>query len=246
MFKATSRLQGRKRDVFINAKDMEFYAKFLTLALAVIWSAAFVRGAELSPTADSRTLASELCAVMDFDFPENFAISRAVAQEIESRAAKGDFDANAALGVCYYAGLNFPKDRQKAVEKFTVAAFGGSEFGMWGLGLSMIEGSGVAINEKSGVGFLRKSAAKNFAPAINQLGVCYYRGIGVGRNFPKAVELFRRAEALGSNRAKVALARAFLEGAGVKKNPLEARRLLEEAAKAGNAVAQNNPCRILS
>lgn len=84
-------------------------------------------------------------------------------------------------------------------------------------------------------------AAKDYAPAQHDLGLCYWRGIGVVQDRAVAVEYFKGAAGKGNAKAQVSLGRAYEQGfcapdSGTKEEA--AFKCYEQAANQEDAVAQ--------
>lgn len=84
------------------------------------------------------------------------------------------------------------------------------------------------------------------APAENTLGLRLITGYGTTSNPAEAVQWFLRSAGRGFPLAMVNLGELHEKGVGLPVNLAEARRYYEEAAKAGNAGAQERLARLLS
>lgn len=62
-----------------------------------------------------------------------------------------------------------------------------------------------AANFKTAVKYYRKSAALDFVPAINNLGVMFINGHGVKQDFKQGVTLLKQARSRGNKHARIAL-----------------------------------------
>ena len=119
-------------------------------------------------------------------------------------------------------------------------------------------GEGTEKNYKEAVYWLEKAAAQNHASAINMLGYCYSKGYGVAQDKHRALEYYEKAAAMGDKLArenieilKVSIkndtppksAEDMVKEAleyDKKKEFARSFQLYLEAAKMGNALAQNN------
>lgn len=81
-----------------------------------------------------------------------------------------------------------------------------------------------------------KLAAGKSRRALYELGRAY----AANRQMPEALRAYRQAADKGSTAAMVELGVMLGTGAGVPKDPVEARKLFERAAKAGNARGLTN------
>lgn len=69
-----------------------------------------------------------------------------------------------------------------------------------------------------------QAAARDYMPALTNLGYCYAHGIGVARDDSKAVECFRKGAENGFPRAQFLLGEAYSRGLGVEQSDEEAAR----------------------
>ena len=93
---------------------------------------------------------------------------------------------------------------------------------------------GIESDMRQGVDWMRKAAAKDFAPAQYQLSLCWRQGLGLEADAAKADEWLRKAANNGHEEAKEAADRACLttaspqaadggEGAHYESTDLEAQ-----------------------
>lgn len=79
--------------------------------------------------------------------------------------------------------------------------------------------------------YFKKSASKQYLPAINYLGNCYYFGRGVEKDYKKAFELFEEASTAGYWEATENLAMCYMKGNGVEVSKEKMKELFELAKK---------------
>lgn len=91
---------------------------------------------------------------------------------------------------------------------------------------------------KKAADLYKQAANKGYAPAQNNLGLCYAYGNGVERNAAEAVRWFRKAAKKGYDEAQCNLAKCYTQGNGVEPNAVEAVRWFRMSAEQGNAMAQ--------
>lgn len=88
---------------------------------------------------------------------------------------------------------------------------------------------------------LPSAAGQDYAPAINDLGLCYARAAcGLTQDYVQAAALYRRAAELGNGTAQNNLGDLLYKGLGVQKDVEEAFRWFERAAEKGSVSALYN------
>lgn len=107
------------------------------------------------------------------------------------------------------------------------------------LGRRYIQGTGVGRNEVEAAKWLLRAAQQGDAQAQFNVGVMYERGVGLEASLPKAIEYYRKAAA---QRMPMALHNLGLlytsDQPGLKADPVQARRLLTQAAELGQLESQ--------
>lgn len=91
---------------------------------------------------------------------------------------------------------------------------------------------------KIAVTWYQKAAAQGYAPAINNLGYCYFYGHGVEKNQVKAFEYYFTAATKGNPLAQKNCGEMLFFGDGVKRDLNAAKQWFEKAALQNNASAQ--------
>ena len=131
---------------------MKFFAK-LGIIFACL-SQCFLAYADVGQTYEH--IAKQLCNMMDMDCATSLKLDMAGVEILKKASSKGDSNATSALGACYYLGVGVAVDKNKASENFAKSAFSGNVYGMWGLGVCMLD----SLNEKTAFSFFKK-ASKN-------------------------------------------------------------------------------------
>lgn len=109
------------------------------------------------------------------------------------------------------------------------------------LGCCYEEGDGVGQDDAHAVECYRQAAEQDYAPAINDLGLCYARAAcGLTQDYVQAAALYRRAAELGNGTAQNNLGDLLYKGLGVQKDVGEAFRWFERAAEKGSVSALYN------
>ncbi len=92
--------------------------------------------------------------------------------------------------------------------------------------------------EADAINLLKKSAALNYIPAVNELGLDYYTGKFVKQSRPHAITLWRKAEILGSSEAKLRIAIAGIYGYLDNTNLKSTLTEIDTAMANGSVLAQ--------
>jgi TPR repeat protein len=178
-------------------------------------------------------------------------------------AEKGNANAQAYLGYCYYHGESVPKNVGEAVKWWRKAAEQGDAVAQRNLGICYEHGNGLRKDKAEAMKWYRMAAEKGHAVAQYNLGVCYSDGdvvakhpdpvdaiinlgrstlgmVSVAKDAAEAVKWFRKAGEQGNADAQNKLGCCYEEGSGVKKDLAEAAKWYRKAAEQGNAAAQYN------
>jgi len=162
------------------------------------------------------------------------------ASEYMALAKKGDADAQAELGLCYYEGKGVDKNYDEAVKWYRLAVEPGNEKAQNRLGNCYYYGNGVEQDYVEAVKWFRMAAEQEYAEAQNNLGFCYHRGYGVPQNYTEAVKWFRMAAEQGYASAQYNLGVCYKFANGVPQDYVEAVKWYTKAAEQNQADAQNN------
>lgn len=189
---------------------------------------------------------------------------------LEREAAAGDTGAQYNLGRIYYTGFNdTPRDDTRARGYFRQAAAAGHAPSQANYGYFLMEGIGGAANPAEGRRWLRTAAdagnsfgqaqygmslvttdaaqaARYLIPAADagevtaqgMMGTFYAMGEGVTRDDAKAVQYLKAASDQGETGSTGLLAGMYLTHRGGSE--AEGRRLLQQAAEAGDHTSQMN------
>jgi TPR repeat protein len=107
------------------------------------------------------------------------------------------------------------------------------------LGRMLLEGHGVAKDERAAFACFLCAAASGDREAKNMLGRCYENGWGTARDMTRAAENFRAAAEGGLDWAQYNLGHLLLDGTGVARDPNEAFLWYMRAAGQGHVRAMN-------
>ena len=108
-------------------------------------------------------------------------------------AERGDAEAQLALGVRYYNGVDVEQDKKEAANWFRKAAEQGNAEAQSCLGDCYMLGDGVEKDTAEAVKWYRKAADQGLAIAQRAIGLCYLNGEGVKQDAVEAVKWFRKA-----------------------------------------------------
>jgi hypothetical protein len=123
-------------------------------------------------------------------------------------ADAGDIDAKAVGGWMLFVSIREPRDLDRALRLLTEAHDSGSEFGTYGLAWLKFE----CGSREEAFELMRKAAAREFPPAVVDVGRFYLAGVGT-RVDPRCAEYsFRSAMKLGHRLAAMYLADAWAGG----------------------------------
>jgi len=107
------------------------------------------------------------------------------------------------------------------------------------LGRMLLEGQGVAKDERAAFACFLCAAASGDPEARNMLGRCYENGWGTARDMTRAAENFRAAAEAGLDWAQYNLGHLLLDGTGVARDPSEAFLWYMRAAGQSHVRAMN-------
>ena len=160
---------------------------------------------------------------------QNFGgLSAQSVAELEARAAKGDVEAQVALGDYYFEGEKV--DFAKAAEQ-------NNPRGQYGVAYCYFLGAGLKPNLDEALVWFRRSAEQGNAQAQSYLGFMYMRGVGVARDYAIAVQYLMPAAKAGDAEAQYSLALCYFNGVGVERSDEEAMKWVTKAAEQGHAEA---------
>ncbi len=153
-------------------------------------------------------------------------------------AEKGNAKSMTLLGELYANGLGVPKDDQKAVDWYRLAAARGDANAMFALAMFAINGRAGPRDRELGAKWLAAAAKLGHPEAAYDLALLYVEGQLFPQDFKQAAALLRVAADAGSADAQYALGTFYKDGRGVPKDMHEAATLWAKAALAGNSDAE--------
>ena len=128
-------------------------------------------------------------------------------------------------------GWGFPRGQMKKVfEDLEAAEKKNEPRALFILGRTYSNGKSVPVDMDKALGFLKRSASLNYAPAQDLLGHIFLNGLhGVKIDYEQALLYLKPAAEKNEHRAITLLGRMHLEGLGIKKDVPEAIRLFEKS-----------------
>lgn len=155
---------------------------------------------------------------------------------------KGYFKAYNNLALLYLKTPNIKNNCQKAIDLLKKAVAGNDLKAFYNLGLLYENGIGLPANENKAIEFYKKASQMNHASAMNNLAGIYLKQ----KKYPQALALYTQGAKLKNTLCYCNLGILYENGYGTPKNLQKAFDWYLLAAKAGNAVAQNNLAGIYS
>ena len=130
-----------------------------------------------------------------------------------------------------------PGDTSPALREAVAA---GSPSAQYDLAQRLLDGRGLAQDQKAAALWFRQAASAGFAPAEFRLGALYQRGVGVERDPAAAKRWYSEAARLGNARAAHNLGVMDAEPLGEKADYAEAAKWFRRAAQTGIRDSQFN------
>ena len=148
-------------------------------------------------------------------------------EKLESRAKRGDAQAQYDLGLSCLQGMGVEKNMEQAILWISRSAEQGYAPAQCQWGFMLYQGQRFAEAAQ----FYRKSADQGYGEGLYNLAVCYERGHGVRQDQELAANYYLKAAQKGVSQAMYNLAQFYLRGVGVKKDRQEAEKWLVLASE---------------
>ncbi len=116
---------------------------------------------------------------------------------LKSKAKRGDPEAQFALGLYYYDGLEVTRDFEAAGMWFRRAALQGHAGAQLAMGKMWLNAEAGPPDEVQGANWIRTAAAQGYAPAQTELALLYSDGIGVVQDSTEALNWATKAAEQG-------------------------------------------------
>lgn len=157
----------------------------------------------------------------------------------------GDADACFNLALLYDAGAVTPENTATAAKLYEEGAARGSVISQYRLGHKYLYGSGVRQDVPRALELLEIAGASGYGSAFETLGVAYLDGMFLPRSPEKAHDYFSRSLAhfdsdliVATGNTPLLFALCLLTGTGCTRDRKAANDVLNQAAEAGNAIAE--------
>jgi uncharacterized protein len=151
-------------------------------------------------------------------------------RNLREAAARGEPEAQNALGNLYNRGVGVVEDQTEAANLYRQAAERGYADAESNLGRMYGTGRGVPQDSAKAAYWFRVAAQQGSASGENRLGEAYRDGKGVPQDFSEAVGWFRKAAEKGDADAQFHLGECYRDGEGVEHDLIEAHRWMNVAA----------------
>jgi uncharacterized protein len=165
-------------------------------------------------------------------------VGEEVRADLARRAAKGDVEAQDALGTLHLSTCQDQNDPARGIKLLSQAALQGNAHAQLRLGEAYHHGTAVVKNEATAMAWFEKSAAQGNPQASNNLGIFYLTGKLVAKDQAMAARLFQAAAEQGLQEAAFNLATMYDQGFGVAQDYRSARKWYQQAAERKDADAE--------
>ena len=156
--------------------------------------------------------------------------------DLARRAAKGDAEAQDALGTQILSSCKGENDPARGIELLMQAARQGNAHAQLTLGGAYLDGTSVPRNVPAAMVWFEKAAAQGSPQAQNNLGMSYITPVPKDR--AKAATLFKAAAEQGLAQGAYNLAIMYEQGWGVTQDYRLARKWYQQAAEHKDADAE--------
>ncbi len=143
---------------------------------------------------------------------KNYEAAFALATE---QAGERDAQAHSWLGQFYEMGEGTEKDLAQAASHYRIAAFGGTNYARWRLGVMIDQGNAEGTLEEAVILF-QTAASEDYSNAVVSLAVMQALGRGTPEDDPPALANYRRAADLGNLSGLLGFGLMTAYGEGVK------------------------------
>lgn len=150
-------------------------------------------------------------------------------------AQKGDYQAQANLGILYAKGQGTPQDLEKAYWWFSEAAEKGSVKAINNLAVFYLQGHGVKKDIKHSIKLFERTANSGSQDAMVVLGQIYENEL---KQLKNAFKWFKKAAEAGDYNAKYRIALMYEHGEGTKKNKQQAIHWYQEVLKEKGSLTE--------
>lgn len=171
--------------------------------------------------------------------PEPRPTNEQLFARMKKLAEAGDHDGEYQLGLMLSGGQGIPEpDLKAAAEMFQRAAEGGQLHAQLAYGSVLLNGKGVAKNERLGIQWIRKSADQGDPEAMVVLGRVYANGSSVAKDDAESRRWYEQALESGIVAAMVDVGILHRKGIVFEKDLTKSAELCHQAALRGSITGQ--------
>lgn len=156
----------------------------------------------------------------------------------ERASAAGDTDAMTALAECLIHGKGIEANPRRAAELLRAASAFQHPRALNLLGDLYARGIGVQKNSGEAFELFSRSAALGYGDGVANLGALTMEGEGTAADPARAIKIWRSGIAKGFPSCMLNYAKALESGRGTPADPTQAKHWYREAARGGNADAE--------
>ncbi|TGB63627.1 tetratricopeptide repeat protein [Escherichia sp. E4736] len=139
--------------------------------------------------------------------------------EIITRSAQGDAEAQARLGEAYLNGnYNQTVNYTESFKWLTKSAASGNPRAKLDLGILYLNGYGVPFDYAKALSLFEQADQAGEMKAARYLGIIYERGLGVPQDYNKAAKYYKKGDKNNDIMAQYRLAKLYEQGYGVKRD----------------------------
>ena len=158
-------------------------------------------------------------------------------------AARGNAQAQFALGAEKLVGKGTPQDKQGAKALFEQAAAQNNPAALYNLGVMLLDEPDGAVRAAP---LFQKAADLGDPDACYSLGLLYKSGSGVEKNLSEAVKYFTKGAQDKHIKSMIELGLMQFNGLGTPRDETSAAHWFRMAAELNNAIGQNRFARLLA
>ena len=159
-------------------------------------------------------------------------------EDLESKAKKGDPNAQNTLAIRFFNGDGVSKDFKKALKFWHKAANQDQVHAQYYLGLIYYYGlERTKIDYVKALFWYKKAANRNDHEAQKNIGWMYYNGKGVNKDYLKSFRWYLKSANQGNVIAMLNIASSYFFGTGVERSYREALNWYKRAFKKGSPLA---------
>jgi TPR repeat protein len=173
----------------------------------------------------------------DATLEENRTLARGNIATVRLQAEKGLASAQYNLGRMYELGIKLPTDKKLAMEWYEKSAKQHYPDAEYRIGISLLYGTGVKLNESAGKKWLALAAKHGHAVAKNMMDEIQSHSGSSQQSISLAVRWYLERAVVDDGQSAFHLGKIYEHGWGVRRDFVEAVKWYRRAAQAGNKEA---------